>query len=58
MIWQVSKSEMFLALANKASSSKDLIIFFGHWNEVLKLLNRLAIQGYKCEERKSRRMVI
>jgi len=54
----VSESETFLALVNKMSYSKELIIFFGHWNEVLKLFDRLAIQGYKCEERKSRRIVI
>jgi len=48
---------MFLVLVNKASSPEELIIFFGHWNEVLKPLNRLAIQGYKREERKSRGMI-
>jgi len=53
----VSESEKFLALVNKASSPEELIIFFGHWNEVLKPFKRLAIQEYKCEERHSRGMV-
>jgi hypothetical protein len=54
----VSDSESLLALVNKASFPEELIVFFGYWNEVLKPLNRLATQGYKCEERKSRRMVM
>jgi hypothetical protein len=54
----VSEGETFLVLVNKASSPEELIIFFGHWNEALKPLNRLEIQGYKHEEWKSRGMVI
>jgi len=58
MNWYVSQNERFLALANKTSSSEEMIIFFGHGNEVPKPLNRSAIEGYNCEEKKSRRMVI